>query len=393
MDKLKIKSFVIEHRSRIQAGNCFISFSNALDKHQTKILLKSSEIVIRVDDDEYKIETKKFFDINIKSFHSLLVKDNFMSFRFITANEKQFDAEVLKLDGSSNKFQRIKVRLDVSNEPHAVSVTCSNCDSSITLEKEVEFRRILELPSSNLDISDWFCHRHGDEKLFDDSNTQAESSTVCFDEKTHQFQPKTHDIFYGPFCLLMNSQLLDKSRLREKRKAIYCKRCLQLMGETSQSITKFWWESVKFGGQSFFDVASPIDLIKVVIQNHLSCDGLACLVPIVKIIFESSTPSDDKKVHIIIQVMDKNLQLLRLNLDDSQLKERSSIKVMYSKLSPDNDDDERTLKYWQKDINVVSFELSFKMFHMLCAYLKAQSELIPDVYRTNNCFQLSYIEL
>lgn len=392
MDKLKIKSFIIESRSRIQSGNCFISFNNALDKHQTKVSLKSSEIVIRVDDDEHKIETKKFFDINIKSFHSLLVKENFMSFRFITANEKQFDTELLKLDGSSSKFQRIKVRLEEKNEPHPVSVTCSNCDSSLTNDKEVKFRRILELPSSNLDVSDWFCHRHGDEKLFDDTNNQAESTTVCFDEKTHQFQPKTHDIFYGPFCLQMNSQLLDKSRLREKRKIIYCKRCLQLMGETSSSITKFWCDSVKFNGQSFFDVASPIDLIKVVIKNHLSCDGLVSLVPIVKIIFESAIPSDDKKVHILIQVMDKNLQLLRLNLDDSLLMERSSIKVMYLKLNQDNDDDERTLKYWLKDINIATFELSFKMFHTLCEYLKAQSELIPDVYRSNNGFQLSYIE-
>lgn len=390
MERLNIKSFVIEFRQRIQSGNCFICFNHDLDKHQTKVSLKSTEIVIQVDDDTHKIETKSFFDINIKSFHSLLVKDNFISFRFITASEQQFDTELLKFNGTSTKFQRIKLSVDSNNH---VSITCSNCESCLTIDKEVNLRRILELPSSNLDVSDWFCHRHDEENLFDDSTqSKDESSTSCFNEKTHQFQPKLDDVFYAPFCLLFNSQVLDRNRLREKRKLIYCKRCLQLMGENSNAVTKFWWESVKFSSKPFFDVASPIDLVKLVIKNHLACDGLMLLAPIVKIVFESAIPSDDKKVHLLIQVMDKNLQLLRLDLEDSQLKERTSVKVMYLKLNEDDADDERTLKYWQKDINMTTFELSFRMFHTLCEYLKTQSELIPDVYRTNNCFQLSYIE-
>lgn len=388
--QIKIKSFVIEYRQRIQAGNCFISFSNTLDKHQTKVSLKALEIVIQLDDDTHTIETKKFFDINIKSFHSLLVKDSFMSFRFITANEKQFDAEVLKVNGTSGKFQRINLNFDDNKDEENVVITCSNCDSLLTVEKQVTLKRVLELPSSNCDISDWFCHRHGDEKLFDVDHNHDDS---CFNETTQQFQPKISDVFYGPFCLLMNSQLFDMNRLRQKRKLLHCKRCLQLMGEIgSATITKFWWESLKIDGKSFFNVASPMNLIKGVIKNHLSCDSLGFITPIVKIIFESSLPADDQKVHILIQVMDRNLQLLKLNLDDLELEERRSIKVMYLKLNQNNADDERMLKYWQKDINIETFDLSIKMFHVLSEYLNSQSELIPEDYRTNNCFQLSYIE-
>lgn len=391
METLKIKSFVIEFRARIQAGNCFINFNNALDKHQTKVALKSSEIQVEIDDDIHKIETKNFFVININSFHQLLVKGSFISFRFITANEKQFDTEVLSVNGASRKFQPIKLNVDIDKDEKLTTITCSNCGSSLTIDKEVKLRRILELPSSNLDVSDWFCHRHGDEKIFNNAEL-PQTSTTCFNEATQQFQPKIDDLFYGPFCLLMNSQLFDKSRWRQKRKLIHCKRCLQLMGESNSSITKFWWESVKFTGETFFDVDGPINLIQIVIKNHLACDGLGYAAPIVRIVFESSVPSDDLKVHILIQVMDKNLQLLRLNLENSQLVERPSIKVMYMKLNQNSADDERTLKYWQKDINVTTFELSFKMFHMFCEYLKTQSELIPEVYRTNSCFQLSYIE-
>jgi hypothetical protein len=387
-----MKSFLIEYRSRIQAGNCFICFNSTLDKHQTKVSLKSTEIVIQVDEDTHKIETKDFFEINIKSFHSLLVKENFISFRFITASEKQFDTEVLKVNGTTNQFQRVNLNVDSNINDGDVAITCSNCDSSLTVEKDVKLRRILELPSSNLDVSDWFCHRHGDEKLFNDGQNHEHETTTCFNEETQQFQPKTDDLFYGPFCLLMNSQLFDKNRLRQKRKLIHCKRCLQLIGEGRNSITKFWCESVKFNGQTFFDVASPMNLIKNVIKNHLAYDGLTFLAPIVKIIFESAVPTDDKKVHILIQVMDKNLQLLKLDQENSELVERRSIKVMYLKLNQDNHDDERTLKYWQKDISITTFELSFKMYHTFCEYLKTQSEMIPEVYRINNCFQLSYIE-
>lgn len=391
MDILKIKSLTIEHRSRIQAGNCFISFNNNLEKHQTKVSLKQSEVIVQVDDDVYTIETKDFFEINIKSFHSLLVKDSFISFRFITANEKQFDAEVLKAGGEFTKFQRIKLSLD-SNKSGAVDavVACSNCDSSITNNLHLTLQRILELPSSNLDVSDWFCHRHDDEKLFDD--TSNESAASCFDEKTHQFQPKRNDVFYGPFYLLMNSQNFDKTRLIQKKKLIYCKRCLQMMGESNNTITKLWCESVKFNGKPFFDVDSSINLLKLVIKNHLACDGFVQVAPIAKIIFESVI-RDNQKIHILVQVMDRSLQLLKLNLKDSKLLKSQSIKLMYLKLNHENADDERALKYWQKDINIVTYELSFKMFYTLSEYLKSQSELIPDAYRTNNGFQLSYVDL
>lgn len=390
MEVLKIKSLTIEHRSRIQAGNCFISFNSNLDKHQTKVSLKQSEIIVKVDDDVHTIETKDFFDINIKSFHSLLVKDNFISFRFITANEKQFDAEVLKAGGEFTKFQRIKLSLDSSKSEVNVVVACSNCDSSITNNQQLTIRRILELPSSNLDVSDWFCHRHDDEKLFDE--TKNESVASCFDEKTHQFQPKLNDIFYGPFYLLMNSQSFDKTRLRQKKRLIYCKRCLQMVGESNNAITKLWFESVKFNSKPFFDVDIPIDLLKLVIRNHLACDGFVQVAPIAKIIFESVI-RDDQKIHILVQVMDRSLQLLKYNLEDSKLLKTQSIKLMYLKLNHESADDERALKYWQKDINIVTYELSFKMFHALCEYLKTQSELIPDAYRTNNGFHLSYIDL
>lgn len=391
MDKLKIRSLVVEHRQRLQAGYCFIGFNSSLDKHKTKVSLKTTEFTIKIDDEEYTVNTKAFFEMNMNSFHGLVGKDTFISFRFITASPKQFDAELLKVDDTACKFQRINLSLDGDGGPvQEATIKCSNCESSITKDKTMSVKRVLELPSSNLDVSEWFCHRHGDEKLFDDSqNNDEPPSSTCFDEKTQQFQPRANDIFYGPFCLLINSQVLNVACFREKRKQLYCKRCLQLVGVNNGSSIKFWCDSVKFNDRLLFSAASSIDLIKVVIRNHLASEAFVS--PIVKLIFECTLPSEDKKVHLLIQVMEKNLQLLRLNLENFEFVQQSAVKVMYLKLNNTCEDDKNTLTYWQKEIGVSNYEMSFKMFHAFCEYLQAQSDLIPDYFRSNNGFQLSYI--
>lgn len=399
MEKLKISNFVIELRTNLRSGNVFIKFNEKLGKADTKVLLKSNEIVIKIDDEEYTIETADYFHINVKSFYNLVVKDHFISFRFIT-DENQFNSELITNQSSGINFQKLK--LSISNEDD-VKVTCSNCESLLTIEKEVNFKRILELPSSSMAISDWFCHRHDGDKIFKSPEHNCNNNHVndkeCFNEETQVFKPKINDIFYGPFHLLLSSQLLEMNRLRAKKNVpilMHCKRCLQLLCQRSgNSCLTFWWENIKFNGKYFYnDISSPIDLVKKVICNHLSCDSLSFLSPIIKIIFESVNPSTGQKIHILLQIMDKSLKLLKLNIENFKVMEVKTIKVMYLNLNHLNsDDDERTLKYWQKDINTMTFEFSFKMFHLFTEYLDEQSATIPEMYRFNNSFQLSYIEI
>lgn len=379
--KLKIRCLVIEYMHRLKCCNVYIRFNHQLEEHQTKVSLKATEIQIRTNDEVHIVNTSKFFLVNLDSFCNLRVQDDCMSFRMLVADE-QFKSEVIELTDASIEYQKIQPTL--KNEETSLTITCSNCSSQLTVEKEVIIRRVLELPSSKCDVSDWFCHRHSNEELF---HTDGSS---CFNEKTQQFQPKTMDIFYSPFSLLVNQALFDQSRLRRKKETIYCKRCLQLLGYGSSSSIRFWWECIKFGRELFYPYENPVDLIIGVIRNHLA--GLTFLSPIVKIIFEASVPNEGRKIHILIQVMDKSLQLFRLNLKTFELEKRPSIKIMYLKLSEQTDDNERALKYWQKDINITTFELSCKMFHKFCEYLLDQSRFIPESYRSNNSFQLSYIE-
>lgn len=395
---MDIQNFSIEFLKRLQAGNCFIKFNETLGQNETKVLLKANQIIVKIDEESHTIDTSDFFAINVKSFYNLLVKDNFISFRFIIADEKKFDSEVITNGPSSNaiKFQRLEVNVPLK-EP--VIITCSNCESSLT-KKDVHFRRILELPSSNMAISDWFCHRHDNEKIFQESaegDVQESSTAQCFNEETQIFEPKSSDAFYGPFHILLNIEILDLSRFRQN-KSFHCKRCLQLICKRNgkgNAALHFWWENVKFNGQLMYkDILEPVDLVRRIIANHIACDSLSFLSPIIKIIFESSIPSTGQKINLLLQVMDTNLKLLKLNKDTFKLVELTSIKVMYLILDKVGDaDDERTLKYWQKDINTMTFEFSFKMFTIFTDYLASQSEIIPQIYRYNNSFQLSYIEI
>jgi hypothetical protein len=390
MEALKMKSFVVEYRRRIQSGNAFIKFNNALEKYSTKISLRAFEIIINVDGDEHIINTEEYFNINVKSFHQLIVKDNFLSFRFLTADDKEFDSEIIKPVDENLKTNLIKLTVNTGGQKDVHTyISCSNCTSKLNVQDSITLRRVLELPSNNLNITDWFCHRHDDEKLFPENNNDTNQ---IFHEQSQTFQPKINDLFYAPFSFLLNSQNFDETKLRRKNQYVYCKRCLQLLGESNtKNTTKFWWESVKFQDKFIYDV-SPIELVKNVISNHLACD--VYIAPIVKIIFETRNPTDDKKQHILIQVMDKNLKLLHLNIESMKLVETKAIKVMFLKLTEGVPDDDQTLNYWQKDLNVTNFELSYKMFRLLIEYLESQSELIPGVYRnSNNGFQLTYIQL
>lgn len=332
-----------------------------------------------------------------------------------TEDDKSFSSEIIAKptsDESSIKFENLNLNVMTNQD---IKISCSNCEQPLTIEKEVSFNRILSLPSSSLAVSDWFCHIHSGQKIFQpniqpksqsfntkhDTNdnhddgieeeVEVKEDSQCFNEDTQVFQPKINDLFYGNFHILINSKIIELNRFRHKSGELRCKRCLQLICQknyTSRSLM-FWYENIKFNGNFLYCHLSPIDLIKKVICNHISHNPS----PIIKLIFEAIIPSSTNRVHILLQIMDKNMKILKLNLDNSTLTEHKSIKVIFLKLTQDNsnDDHERTLKYWQKDFSILSLEVSFNLFHILCEYLQSMCLLIPESLRFHNFFQLSYI--
>lgn len=398
MERLAITSFLIEHRSRIQSANVFIVFNQNLSENnnETKIQLTPDAIIINTDQNKYQISVKSFFNINIKTLCNLIVKNNSMSFRFNT-NENNFGLELLELknDVSIDKDKN-SIKINTNED---LMINCSNCKSNLT-EKPVNIQRILELPSGGLDLNDWFCHKP--HNLI----TNKTNNSSCFNEEedgvTSKFQPKINDIFYSHFYVLMNQSAIDASKLRIKNQVMHCHRCLQYLGELPNSTSmKLWCENIRFNETTpFFEhlgAKSVISLIRDTINNFQIESSYLFLSSIIKVLFETKIPSSenvDAKMYLLIQIMDKNLDLFKLNQTSFMLEKTQSLKLMYHIININNvsDDqkDQETLKFW---MNETSYELSFKVFNQFCKYLEGNSKFIPDFYRKNNLFYLSYIDI
>jgi hypothetical protein len=412
MEYLKLRSFLIEFRHRIQSANVFLTFNeNLANNTKTKILLKVNEISISIDNQNYKIDINNFFNINIKSICNLIIKNNSISFRFNT-NETNFDKELLKLnlqdtvEQPENSISGSKINV-ICNDKY--SLNCSNCKSNLAAldsedQNSVQFSRILELPSNGLDLNEWFCHKPHSLIVNDNRNSECISNEIndCHrhDAVSNLFKPKNCDLFYSNFYVLFNRDIIDASRVRQKRNYFYCKRCLNFLGEkTSNDSIKMWCENFCFNDQlPFYQNKNVFDNIIHLIKMQIAqSDAFLYLSSIVKIIFEAKVPKNDSQLYLLIQIMDRNLDLYKLNLENFKLEQTKGIKIMYHciAITPDDKDtdDLKTLNYWKKDMDSVVYEISSNIYHKFCKYLESNSKFIPDFYRKNNLFYLSYIDL
>lgn len=216
------------------------------------------------------------------------------------------------------------------------------------------------------------------------------------------FQPKSCDLFYSDFYILINREVIESKRLREKFNYIYCKRCLKFLGESNAGVVKIWSENVSFGDNhvSFYtksSIHSVIELIRRNLNTLKTDNSNIYLSSIVKIIFEAINPKNNHKLYLLIQILDQNLDLFKLNLENFELEPSKGIKVMFFTFTihPDKDNDEnlKTLNFWLKDINTTQCEISSDLYYTFCRYLDTNSKYIPDFYRKNNLFNLTYIDL
>lgn len=272
------------------------------------------------------------------------------------------------------------------------SIICSNCKAELG---SANFHRILELPSQNMDFGEWFCHKKVDFKNI--------------------FTPKCQDLFYGNFYMVLNRSVFTESRLIIKPKTIYCKRCLQNLGQTLQHDEtvsfKIWNENILFlnqyteTGQHLILNSSLLDnavlILKKIINDFDFVDENTRLLPkIHKIHLKTMTTSSSASldfVHLLLQVMDTGLDVLKWDGDqevkDGKMKlvKKIAMKVLFSFTTSSESDNKKLLDYWFNDDNVTSVEVSGNIFNALLDKLRANSEMIPEVYRRNCGFDLSYV--
>uniref|UniRef100_A0A182WE53 E3 ubiquitin-protein ligase E3D n=1 Tax=Anopheles minimus TaxID=112268 RepID=A0A182WE53_9DIPT len=324
-------------------------------------------------------------------------------------------------------------------------------------EPSISFNRVLELPSEQLDTDDWFCHRHdhprGDgEQQEACGHTHGEPSTPSL---STNFEPQQCDLFYGTFYALLHRSVLQRVHVRKER-FVYCKRCLQYLGSTrkNRSSVKLWYENVRFQPDrstiplALFRTDDALTLFHHLVRktvrefNFVTHLGLP---PSIKLMFELRRPGMEGDVfYLLMQIMDCQLSVFRAkqkrtgsgssescsdDVDDDRGKANEPDTEPHDPNGESNDEEDdgddvfvdssyrkhtiklerhRAMKlmyryekyeeqplfvFWREDSNVVNLELSESMFSAAIRYLDANSSYVPECYRVNLGFSMSYLDI
>ncbi|XP_068624393.1 uncharacterized protein [Battus philenor] len=406
-----IKNILMELRSRLRSCNVYITAGVNLNKDcNLKINIQSDCIVLNYygescsrrnslssidsltdySDEECEdysyIPIHEFCHIIPNSMSCLKIDKNTISFRILTEpkNGGNFYTEFLSANNLTNNLKNnLKINLDAGSD---VRIICGNC-SNVISNDWVKFDRILELPTTNLDMSEWFCHGH----------CHGESSQPVLN-------PNKNDFLYRLTYFVINNNLLAEktNKFNSKRDIYHCNRCLAWLGLKTKNNVKLYNSEVKiqtsdisvqvFTHNNQTNSVSIDDFIHTIecltresnlgVQYSVMC----------KLILECSISSTSKQ-YLLVWVMDKELQVLR-NVDQIESERvtlQSSLltKVLYKVESSLNEE----VETWLSDPAVVSTDISKNMFYRGMEHLQAISQKVPEAFRTTNGYSISYLKM
>lgn len=405
---MKIENILIEHFPRLKCANFFILFdTNFDDVTLVRVHLRPTEIFVRFENDQSTtIDLESLaVRIQINSLSLLIAKGNLISFRINIASS--FREEILPMQSTINVVGAMKrIRLNV--EPNMeFSIVCDNCSGP--LSKSMHFRRILELPSEQMDSNEWFCHKPDTAACNGEHQSVFHASSLI---------PAEDVLLYGNYFALIHRTHIQNIHLNSQQRMIHCKRCLSQIGESVGDSTalKFWNDNIKIiqtvngTPERLFADSESLFHNFLVIVDRISYDFQMLGRQTLKLLFEAS--SSKGSTFLFIQTMARNLEIYQMNkntstntndtndtndtttnansitTDRATMKRVDGIKCLF--LCEENTD--RTLvEFWQKDVNVLSAQISIAMLDATVEHLHLLSKYVPEQFRMNNGFCLSYL--
>ncbi|GAB0096430.1 hypothetical protein DMENIID0001_119380 [Sergentomyia squamirostris] len=366
-----VREFLLEHRPRLQSASIFIRLQEDV-RQSVKVNLKSEEILLEIPPDTVQIPLE-YFTINPHTLSSMVATRRHISFR-VSTNVNQFDEEILSTAPETQKILSSTV-IPINLKPNQkVKIFCSNCKVSLLSRDTLHLRRILELPSETADSGEWFCHK-------------------ITNQVTPTFFPKTDEIFYGNFFLIiLRTHLVN---ICEKESNFFCQRCLLELGKIlDNNRMKLWNESVLFqvDQQENVHLMPNADLVSnfsTIIRKILmdfTMAGLYGLVQFHKIAIQSHFP-DGRVYHLLLQVVDKSLEIYRQSKSPA-LTRGIAMKIMYQS---GQRDEMSQVSEWERDSSVSHVEISPKMLQAALQNFTENSQVLPRVYRSSCGFQLTYL--
>lgn len=383
MAAMLLKEVCIEVRRKLQCANVYLTFDKNFSECQSavKIILKSNEITIKYDGQTAVISLLTFFSIDQRSISSLVIEGNNVSFRVILANETG-SLDLLFDDDEPEEYKIINAPKDdikvTMKKDQLYQLKCSNCENTL-LDGRKCFSRVLELPSEFIGMSEWFCHKH--------------------DHVEHDLTPKVNDVFFGLYFIVIN--FTNICNVIDRDQFIYCKRCLKFLGEKvyRDKAVKIWNDSTCLDdngtSQQLFagnDAECIHNIINKILTENLLTSKLYSM-QFVKILFEATFPNR-KRNFLMLNILERNLEILANfhvnNGEEISLESKKSLKVLFK---AENSADQPLVTFWKNDFNVQNVTVSHKMFTEFVRLLQSNAKLVPEIYRYNNGFMLSYFFL
>lgn len=419
-----IKDIFIELRSRLRSCNVYITtgvdfnkncnlkisiqancivlnyYNNENDKlkrHDSLSSIESLSDCYSSDDDDVTtvIPIQQFCHIIPNSMSCLKIDKNTISFRILTEpkNGGNFYKELLSANTEQTPMKTSELKVNVKADKE-LKIICSNC-SNIVSDNVVKFDRILELPSTNLDMSEWFCHGHG----HGHSNENHSQTDLTL-------KPSKFDFLYRlTFFVINNSILSEKTnKFNSKRNVYHCNRCLAWLGlKNKDNTVKLFHSEVKTiqnnTETSVFMHKNPSDNQRIddfvyTIEQMTKEFNLGLQYTVMCKILLECTVSASKKQYLLIWVMDKELQVLRntgghIENDKVKLQSNFLTKILYKVESSLNDD----VEAWFSDPGVVSTEISKNMLCTGLEHLQKMSLNMPESFRSTNGYFVSYLKV
>lgn len=409
---LNIRNILVEHFQRLKCANFYLLFDTPfVDIASVRVHLRPTEINVVLNDARtVTIALASIaMEIQINSLSLLIVRGNLISFRINTSSSDNFRAEIYPLRGVDEDAAAddpLQLQLNV-NSNDKFGIVCDTCSGP--LADLLCFRRVLELPSENMDLNEWFCHRphdstaeppepsHQSHQHQCQSSDDAEATDSTNKYNVTKFTPADGDLLYGNFFLLVQLKRMQNISVDATSRMIHCRRCFKHVGETIRDQSaRIWNGNVRMRrndvSRRLFAGASDFMNFLFMVER-ISKDFQLLGRQSQKLLFEAQDFSGVAKF-LFVQMMAKTVEIYQMeNAADSVGDYITLVRIEGTKclFRCEQNADQALLQFWQNDVNVACAQVSIEMLECVVDRLEDYSKFVPETYRMNNGFCLSYL--
>lgn len=348
----------IELRPQIQSGYVYSLLQPKISMDNVKVTVNNNSMVLKIGNNQLLVNFP-VIDLISSSFQIIdqwiVVRVQFSQSNLSHQNEVRNSIE-------TKAIETLEINIDLPPANENLNLFCNFC-KNILLDN-MEFKRVLSLPSEECEPSEWFCCSHSDVDY---------KNILC---------PRTNDCFYGSHYYVLNKNIFE-SELTINDKDVVCNKCSSILGFVKdENSFKIWNNSLQYSSHSFEEnKKSPFDDFKLAIKEFMKNDGIFREIKFFA--FEKG-----EKLTLFVKIMDKNLSLLtKKSINDNNevtLEQKQVMKVLY-KVSED------VSTHPQNDSSSTSCQISIISINAAIKHLIASSQQLPPIYRSTDTYFIGYI--